>query len=482
MARILIIDDNRALCDVLSRAISRAGHTSTFSLTLAGGLKEAYSCPYELVLLDVRLPDGDGLGAIEKIKGAPSSPEVIIITGSGNPDGAEWAIRWGAWDYIEKPATIEEITLPVVRALAYRKEKRSRSHPVALNRTRIMGNSPAMGCCIDLLAQAARSEVNVLITGETGTGKELFARVLHENSARLNQPFVVVDCAALPETIVESLLFGHEKGAYTGADKSHTGLVKQADGGVLFLDEVGELPKTLQKAFLRVLQEHRFRPVGSKHEETSDFRLITATNRNLDHMVELGAFRSDLLFRLRSFVIELPPLRARREDVKELAMYFMARACEKVGVMMKGFSTDFFGVLEAYEWPGNVRELFSTVQSAMTSAYDEPILYPSHLPIDVRIKAARSSHAGKAASSTDSSHLIRGGSRTEEPLPVLSEFRRQLLENGERDYFTEVLARACGDASKACRISGLSRSRLYYFLQKLNLSLSTPLTATCKGL
>ncbi len=473
MASILIIDDDRVFCDVLTRAIARAGHTSTFCLTLATGLQEAYSRPYELVLLDVQLPDGNGLTAIEKLRAAPSSPEVIIITGWGNPDGAEASIRWGAWDYIEKPASTDEIILPVIRTLAYREERIAKNQTVALERREIIGNCPAMKDSINSLAQAAKSDVNVLMTGETGTGKELFARVLHKNSLRGKKPFVVVDCAALPDTIVESLLFGHEKGAFTGADRSHIGLIKQADGGTLFLDEVGELPLHLQKAFLRVLQEHRFRPVGSKTEETSDFRLIAATNRDLDQMVREGTFRSDLLFRVRAFSIELPPVRNRREDIKELALNYMANACGRGRIMMKGFSPDFFDILEIYEWPGNVRELFSTLQSALTSAYNEPVLYPMHLPLEIRAKAARFSLRKKETSSAVAESQPEVPS-FKGPLPNYRDFRKQLLESGEKNYFKEILSRADRNTSEACRLSGLSRSRLYYFFQKHDLLNSGP--------
>ncbi len=358
----------------------------------------------------------------------------------------------------------------MLRALEYGDEKRSKTKAIAFDRREIIGDSPAIRTCIDYLAQASRSDVSVLITGETGTGKELFARALHVNSSRNDEPFVVVDCAALPETIVESLLFGHEKGAFTGADKSAGGIIKQAHGGTLFLDEIGELPKSLQKAFLRVLQEHRFRPVGGRTEETSDFRLIAATNRDLDGMVASGSFRNDLLFRIRSCSIQLPPLRERAQDIRQLSLHYMARACGKAQLGMKGFSPDFFDFLETYNWPGNVRELFAALHSALIAAYDDPLLYPFHLPVEIRAKAARSSLAHKAVTGPgekrETSERVAGS----EPLPAYNSFRTVLIEDGEKEYFGEVVARAGGSVAEACRISGLSRSRLYYFLQKYGLS------------
>ena len=472
MGTILIIDDDRVFCDVLSRAIGRLGHNVTFSLTLKSGLETVSSQEFDIVMLDVQLPDGNGLTAISKIREEPSPPEVIIITGSGDRDGAELAIKWGAWDYVEKPASVDAMTLPLIRALEYRKEKQGRKPLITLDRKGLIGDSDKMQACLDLLAQAANSDVNVLITGETGTGKELLAKTIHKNSPRAKAPLIVVDCSALPESLVESILFGHEKGAFTGADRNQPGLISQADRGTLFLDEVGELPLSLQKTFLRVLQEHHFRPVGGKNEEASDFRLVAATNRNLYEMVASGQFRNDLLYRLRTIVIESPPLRQRPEDIKDLAMYHVGRFCEKSRIMMKGFSPDFFEVLKAYRWPGNVRELFNALDSVVIAAQDEPILYPYHLPAHIRATAARASFGTKSKPRTHEEGMVAKDLPAIGPLLPFKEYRTRLLENGEKGYFNHIALLAKGDAREACGLSGLSRSRLYYFLQKHNISLS----------
>ena len=318
MANVLIIDDDKMICDVLSKIVMRMAHNATSAFTLKDGLKATYTHEPDVIFLDIAMPDGNGLEMLPRIRKTPSNPEVIIITGSGDPDGAELAIRSGAWDYIDKASSTKEIMLPLDRALQYREKKLSGKQPVVLKREGIIAKSPKTKACLDLLAQAAGSDASVIITGETGTGKELFARAIHNNSPRALREFVIVDCTVLPETLVESVLFGHKKGAFTGADQDREGLIKQANGGTLFLDEIGELPMAIQKTFLRVLHEHRFRPVGGKEEIESDFRLVAATNRDLDKMTESGEFRKDLLFRLRSLTIELPPLRECTEDIIEL--------------------------------------------------------------------------------------------------------------------------------------------------------------------
>jgi len=462
MANILIIDDDRAVCKALVGVVNRIGYDAAYAVTLKEGLNRVSSELYDVVFLDVRLPDGNGLDALQEIRRSPSSPEVIIITGEGDPDGAELAIKSGAWDYIEKPLSIEVMTLPLMRALQYWDELCIRKPPVAIKRERIIGDSPEMKHCLDLLAQAAQSDTGVLITGETGTGKELFANAIHENSIRCRHNFVVVDCAALPKTLVESVLFGHEKGAFTGADRSSEGLVKQADGGTLFLDEVGELPMSIQRSFLRVLQERRFRPVGGSREIESDFRLIAATHRDLDQVVQDGKFRQDLLFRIRSIVIELPPLRERAKDIKQLAMYFMTKFCDRHKIATKGFTPEFNEALAVYTWPGNVRELDSSLKSILTTAGDAPILYPKHLPTYIRAKMARAS-VGKKDKVTKGQEEK---DRSAETLEKFKDFRAMTLAAAENAYLRNLMSITQWNIPAACQMSGLSRPRLYALLKK----------------
>jgi two-component system NtrC family response regulator len=467
MADILIIDDDQLICTTLSNVVSARGHTPTCAFSLKEGLMIAGARSFDVVFLDVRLPDGSGLDIVQALRDTPSSPEVIIITGFSDVDGAELAITHGAWDYLEKSASIDEIILPLERALQYRAERQAKARPTVLRLEGIVGSSPPMKTCIELLAQAAASDANVMVTGETGTGKELFSWAIHTNSSRAGKNFVVVDCASLPETIVESVLFGHERGAFTGADRSKPGLITQADGGTLFLDEVSELPPSVQGSFLRALQERRFRPVGSVKEVRSDFRLIAASNRDLDEMVEEGRFRKDLLFRLRTFSITLPPLREHPEDIKELASFYLATLSRRYGKGMKGFSLDLLDTLLDYDWPGNVRELINALERAIAVAGTSPTLFPAHLPAEIRIKVKRG-QVREEGQGTEALHPAPSGS--ERPLATLQEHREAEVARAEQQYLVELMARTQGNIREACQVSGLSRSRLYGLLKKHGIS------------
>jgi two-component system, NtrC family, response regulator len=465
VANILIIDDDEVFCEMLSRAVGRIGHKVQCVHELEAGFRMATSNTFDVVYLDVHLPDGNGLEMLPKIQEAKSKPEVIIITGAGDPDGAALAIESGAWDYIAKPASLEAMRLPLVRALDYRKQKQSTKKLVAVDHKNIIGEAPCMRQCYDLLAQAAGSDTNVLITGETGTGKELFAVAIHENSSRSKGNFVVVDCAALPDSLIESLLLGHRKGAFTGADANRSGLIAQADGGTLFLDEVGELPFSLQKAFLRVLQERRFRPIGGVNEINSDFRLVAATNRPLEEMVKSGEFRQDLLFRLRSFTIDLPPLRDRKEDITAIAMNHVSTLCSRYNVVTKGFSPEFFDALASWDWPGNVRELIQTVEGIFAVAGNDEILFPKHLPTQLRIQLTRAALSVDKA--TEKSVALP--STTTQSFQTLRETRESAIAQAEQRYLEDLMAFTHGDIKEVCRISGLARSQLYSLLKKYDI-------------
>ena len=448
------------LCKMLGDQLRKDGHIPIISNTLSDGLELIKHRPIDLVLLDVQLPDGNGLEYLPQFTGAASAPEVIIITGHGEADGAEKAIMSGAWSYIEKPYVIRDLPLHLSRALQYRLEKKKvKRVPVALKRKHIIGDSPKLNSCLDQLASASMCDVSVLLTGETGTGKELFAKAVHDNSVRMKHNFVIVDCAALPENLIESTLFGHVKGAFTGADRAQDGLVKHAHNGTLFLDEVGELPLAVQKNFLRVLQEREFRPVGASKQQQSNFRLVAATNRNLKEMVARGEFREDLLFRLQALNIELPPLRERKEDIRDLVNHILSNLCERYGCETKGVAPDFIESLSTYDWPGNVRELHQTIEQVFADTTLGPTCFSIHLP---RVFRALQARAGF--------DLAQEKQKTsaKEMLPSWREYK----DSFERQYVETLVAASEGDAKTACKISSLSKTRLYQLLNKYELKLN----------
>ncbi len=462
-ANVLIIDDDPAICESISHVVRWLGHRAISSLTLQDAFRRIASEEFDTVFLDVRLPDGNGLEFLPRLQASPGSPEVIIMTGYGDPDGAELAIKHGAWEYIEKPSSIEAILSSLDRVLQYRAEKKAGKVEIRLMRNGIIGDSPALRTCLELIGQVAASDASVLITGETGTGKELFASAIHRNSLRDGKPFVVVDCAALPESLVESTLFGHTRGAYTGADRSQEGLIVQADEGTLFLDEVGELPLPIQKSFLRVLQEKRFRPVGGVQEIFSDFRAVSASNRDLDEMVRQGKFREDLLFRLRSFSVRIPPLRERIEDIRALALFYMTQLCKRQGLGPKEFSPEIMEVFENYPWPGNVRELINALESALVNGKHEKTLVPKHLPTEMRAAFARSLVGDKTTADEPEKkeETVQDGT-----FETIQEFREKAIAEAEERYLNRLLSETGGNMGEMIRFSGLSRSRLYSLFKK----------------
>lgn len=478
LPEILVVDDDIEACETMISLVTRLSYQSDKAHTLAEGLLLAKKKNYDVVFLDVFLPDGNGLDILPELMAIPDPPEVIILTGKGNPDGAELAIKGGVWDYLLKPTSVKDITLTLNRALKYRQEKKGRLVGSELSIQGVIGSSSGIKASLALTGKAAKSDSNALITGETGTGKELFATLIHEYSSRKESNFVVVDCTALTETLVESILFGHLKGSFTGAQLDRQGLIIAADGGTLFLDEIGEMPLSIQKVFLRVLQERQFRPLGATRHQTSNFRLIAATNRDLDQMVEKGQFRSDLLFRIKTMRIHLPPLRQRSDDIKELAEYKIHRLSQELGQEAKEFGEDFFPTLSAYSWPGNVRELFNILERSVVAADSEKTLYAMHLPRSLRIEVARAQIARfeKARAEDNQQHLDTplsqdiGGQIFEDifdrPLPPLKEFKN----TAEKTYLGELIRQSDGNIQHIMKVSGLSRSHFYSLLKKYNLS------------
>ncbi len=395
---------------------------------------------------------------------------MIIITGHGNADAAEAALRSGAWEYLVKPLRVRDLSKALTQAVQWRNSRDSQSRSL-LRHPDIIGKSPALAEALEALREAAASNVNVLITGETGTGKELFASALHANSLRASGPFVTVDCTTLPETLVEAHLFGHARGAFTGADRAREGLLAAADHGTLFLDEVGELPLPVQGAFLRALELRRFRPVGEVREVESDFRLVAATNRDLDDMVGMDLYRSDLRFRLRGMTIHVPPLRRRAEDIPLLAEHFTARYCQRHELPNKELTPDCYAMLADYSWPGNVRELRHTIERACAAAGDGTQLFTRHLPTEIRIELARKRlvHLSEPEESAPAAPLPEQAPSTQPRKPETFPTLRDMKAKAERDYIAGLFAACQGDVRRAAGIAGVSRGHFYELLKKYGL-------------
>lgn len=484
MSTILVIDDDLEICDTLESLIVRKSYDCDTVQNLEEGREFLQSKEYDVVFLDVRLPDGSGLDLLPFCRSLDNPPEIIVLTGEGDPVGAELAIESGVWDYLLKPSSVREISSTLDRALRYRAEKQENIGHSEMSTGGIVGESPEMKGAFIAMFQAAGSEVNLLLTGETGTGKEIFARTIHNNSKRKNNSFVVVDCASLAESLLESTLFGHRKGAFTGAHENQQGLIKIADGGTLFLDELGEMPLPLQKSLLRVLQERTFRALGDSKEQTSNFRIIAATNKDLNMMVEEGTFRSDLLYRIEAMKIRLPSLRCRKGDVKALVQHRLHQLSLQQGIDVKEVGSCFFETLEHYDWPGNVRELFNIVERAVIAAGSEKKIYALHLPRTVRISFTRKQINSRTeipkavelqltdSSSGKSSVRKTGQSVLEDilakDLPPLKEFKSL----AEKMYIEKLVTQQGSDVSTILQVSGLSRSHFYSLLKKYNITLS----------
>ena len=468
MKKIVIVDPQLSYWAEFAETVSGWGYQVASFENWRSAQDTLENHDFIIAILNVSLPDANGIELAWSIRQKPAAPEVLIIADIANADDAEQAIRSGAWEYLGRPENAKLVFPLIKRIIEYSDSLRGKENIKDELKEGlfegIAGESPKIKACLTLANQAANSDTNVLIRGETGTGKELLAWAIHKNSPRANNNFVVVDCAALPEMLVESTLMGHERGAFTGADKAQDGLIKQADGGTLFLDEVGELPLSIQKSFLRVLEERQFRRVGGREEIVSNFRLLSASNKNLGLLSKEGKFREDLLFRLRSFTIELPSLRERKEDIKNIIHYHLSRLCNRIGREVKGISDEYYAALMSYSWPGNVRELVNTLDRSIVAARNEPTLFPQHLPTYLRVYLAREK-ATQQKSSNSISEPIKN-----KPLESLQEMRDAMIAQAEEEYLRSLMVTIGGDMKEACRISGLSRSRLYALLNKYKIN------------
>ncbi len=393
---VLIVDDETELRKSIASVLTGTMPDFRFTVEEASNGVEALNLiskfQFDLVLMDVRMPEMDGLEALKKIKESDPRVFVVIMTAHSNLQDAITAIKCGAYDYIEKPVQPEKLVTIVKKALETQEMVSSLaiSAPVLDDDvdTEFVGSSKKMREIFDLINRLSQVDTTVLIRGENGTGKELVARAIHSNSPRKHGEFVAINCGAIPESLMESELFGHEKGAFTGAVERKIGKFQLANKGTIFLDEVGELRPDMQVKLLRVLQEKRFTPVGSNREVASNARVIAATNRNLEKMIEDGTFREDLFYRLNVMPIFLPPLRERLEDLENLISYFVRRFNRKMGRQITGFSPEALNILRQYRWPGNIRELENLVERSFIME-NGPVIQLDALPESIREAASQ---------------------------------------------------------------------------------------------
>lgn len=373
MEQILVVDDDYNVGDCVEMLLQRHGHDCVVARTGNQGLEQINTREFDMVITDLRLPDASGLDIVAAAKAANPETQVILMTSFSSVESAIEALRRGANDYIIKPFDNDDFLFSVERALS---ERRTRKENVALKRTlrkaftqnAIIGSSDGIRRLQAMIERVAGTDANVLIQGESGTGKELVAQAIHFGGTRANRPFVPVNCGAIPSELIESELFGHAKGAYTGAVTASEGLIREASGGTLFLDEISEMPLNTQVKLLRVIQERQVRPLGSGQSYSTDTRFLAASNRNLKESAENGSFRADLFYRLNVITINVPSLRDRGGDIEELARHFMQQFSRKFGNRVHGMRQDFLDLLNGYNWPGNVRELQNVIERAVILA------------------------------------------------------------------------------------------------------------------
>jgi DNA-binding NtrC family response regulator len=469
-ARLLVVDDDPTTADVVRRHLRDA-----MEVRAALGGQEAIELsrqavargePFDVILLDYHMPGMGGVESLEALRGLGLDARVILTSGQEPGDVAVEALRVGAFDFISKPISGAELRLRVERALRDRRsllrsdraDRASAGGAVVpgANESRrprksdvIIGGSPWTKELYERISMVAPTDVTVAIYGESGTGKELVARTIHNLSARYERPFVVVNCGAIPESLLEDELFGHVKGAFTDATKDREGLFAAADGGTLFLDEIGEMPPSLQVKLLRVLQSQEFRRIGDDRDIRVDVRLITATNRELEKAVASGAFRQDLFYRINVFPLTLPPLRERREDIPLLAHHFLLKHRDKVGKRVEGFTPSAMDKLLAYHWPGNVRELENKVHHALVLAQG------GHIGAEeVQLELS-------VASRVPTIDITR----------PFRELKRDIVEGFEREYTRELLRRHAGNLAAAARQARIDRKNLWALVKKYRIDL-----------
>jgi two-component system response regulator AtoC len=452
--RILIAEDDEDLAFVLREALIRKDYEVEVASTAGRMLDTLKGGGWDLILLDVRLPDMDGLDAIPRCRDlAPDTP-IIVMTAHGTREVATEAIQRGAYDFFTKPLKMTEFQVVVARALERRRlqlQVKALQAAQGSGFEELVGKSVSLKRVVEMAQRAAPAEVTVLIEGESGTGKEVLARAIHRLSARKDGPLIPVNCAAIPEGLLESELFGHERGAFTGAVRAKPGRFELAREGTIFLDEIGDMPLSMQVKILRALQEREIERVGGTKSIAIDVRVVAATHQNLEQLVTEGKFRADLFYRLQGVRLRLPPLRERLDDLPELIAHLLDRAAQRMSRTPATVSTEALRCLWAYPWPGNVRELQHVLEGGMVMS--EGVILPEHLPPN--IQRAPSQPPAEAA-------------------PVLAGPLDEALENWERQMILDALRQGGGVQARAAKILGISERSLWYRVKKLGIQVRTP--------
>lgn len=456
---VLLVEDEAEFRQLAAQWLTRKGHSVGEAGNGQEALKEIERRHFDVVVCDMNMPGISGLEVLERMKGLGSEAEVIILTGQATVENAVEAMKLGALDYLAKPFPLAELERRCRLACERgRLQRENRNLKVLIQReqrpAKIIGESAAMRSVFRLIERVGKSNKAVLIQGESGTGKELVARALQAASPRADKPFVTINCAALPESLVESELFGHEKGAFTGAVAAKTGLFEVADGGTLFIDEIGELPIALQPKLLRVLEDGSLRRVGSHQERKVDVRIIAATNRNMEQEVQAGRFREDLYYRINVFSLVLPPLRERKGDLALLVQSFLGEEWE--------VDPEAMAAMESYQWPGNIRQLINALERAKILS-DSNVIELDDLPREVALPTVLAVAGGTAAGAQIDGVV---------PQPAIV-VDADTLEAKERQHILDILKRERGNKAKAARILGIHRRKLYRLLERFDIDPET---------
>jgi len=469
-ARILVADDEESIRFVLRQALEEKGHVVTEAVDGTAALEALEREEFDLAFLDIRMPGPTGLEVLQHLQTAATDVSVVIITAQSTFESAVEAMKLGALDYLSKPFTLAEIEALADKALRaraleleVRALRREVGRSIAPGGDRLVGHSPALLEAFKTVGKVADRNVPVLVTGESGTGKELIARAVHAASSRADGPFVPVNAAAIPHDLLESELFGHERGAFTGATQSRPGRFREAAGGTLFLDEIGDMSLDLQAKLLRVLQNGEVASIGGRKTEHVDVRIVAATNQDLDVAVREGSFREDLLYRLRVVPVVLPPLRERVQDIRDLTEHFIARYAQDLAGGHRGISEGGIGRLESYSWPGNVRELENSIRRAL-------VLSTSGVLTAEDFDFLGESGSGRRTDG-DLADLVERETRAALAADDAQELHRQLIERVERPLLAAVLQHTGGNQIRAAALLGINRNTLRKKISELDVAI-----------